>query len=112
MEQPQKGAAYAYVAPARGFAHNGVAAAALLPAACLALGFAHHLVAGVGVIGLIATTIFDLSGAKEATFVGIWLTVLLSFVGNAIALLVDADRRYCFRLLVFFFFPTARLRRR
>ena len=42
---------------------------------------------------MLTTTILDLSGAKEATFFGVWITLALSFAGSLLATLVGADAR-------------------
>ena len=75
------------------FRHNGAAALALLPALAAALGFAHQMVAAVGIVGVLSTTILDLSGAKEATFFGVWLTLGLSLAGSALAMMAGLDAR-------------------
>ena len=75
------------------FRHNGAAALALLPALAAALGFAHQMVAAVGIVGVLSTTILDLSGAKEATFFGVWVTLGLSLAGSALAMMAGLDAR-------------------
>ena len=75
------------------FKYNWRAAFALVPALAVTLGFAHQFVAGVGVVGALAATILDLSGAKEATFFGVWITLAVCFAGSTLAMLSGADAR-------------------
>ncbi|QDZ19924.1 hypothetical protein HOP50_03g24420 [Chloropicon primus] len=75
------------------FRYNGNAGLALVPALAATLGFAHQMVAAVGIVGVLTTTILDLSGAKEATFFGVWVTLVMGFAGSVLAVLAGVDAR-------------------
>ena len=80
-------------AGAGSFRDNGISACALVPALVVALGFAHELATAVLILGTTATTILDLIGAKEATFFGVWATLVVAFAGSCFAVLAGADQR-------------------